>query len=88
MGESTKESSRGREEESEDASHDGGYGLTLRELTVLRLLAEGKSDKEIAHELQISPLTVHKHVSNILAKMNAGSRTEASMRAFREGLVP
>ena len=63
------------------------YRLTFRELTVLHHVATGKADKEIAHELGISPLTVHKHVANILAKMSAASRTEAGVRALREGLV-
>ena len=63
------------------------YGLTIRELTVLQLMATGKLDKQIAGELGISLLTVHKHVSNILGKMNAASRTAASVRAVREGLL-
>ena len=63
------------------------YGLTFRELTVLHLVAAGRADKEIARELGISPLTVHKHVANILGKMNAASRTEAGVRALREGLL-
>ena len=60
------------------------YGLTNRELVVLDLVATGKADKEIAAQLVISPLTVQKHVSNILAKMGAGSRTEAAVRAVQE----
>jgi PAS domain S-box-containing protein len=63
------------------------YGLTFRELTVLHLVAAGKADKEIGAELSISPLTAQKHTSNILAKMSAGSRTEAAARALREGLL-
>ena len=63
------------------------YGLTFRELTILYLVAAGKSDKEIGTELDISPLTAQKHISNILAKMGAASRTEASVRAVREGLL-
>ena len=63
------------------------YGLTFREFTVLHLVAAGKTDKEIARELGISPLTVHKHVSSILARMSASSRTEAGVRALREGLL-
>lgn len=63
------------------------YGLTFRETTVLHLVAQGKSDKEIAVELGISPLTAHKHLSNILSKMGAASRTEAGVRAVREGLL-
>ena len=63
------------------------YGLTFREFTLLHLVAAGRADKEIAKELDISPLTVHKHVGNILGKMNATSRTEAGVRALREGLL-
>ena len=63
------------------------YGLTFREFTVLHLVAAGKADKEIASELGISVLTANKHVSNILSKMNATSRTEAGVRALREGLI-
>jgi PAS domain S-box-containing protein len=63
------------------------YGLTFRELTVLHVVAAGKSGKEIATELGISPLTVQKHLSNILAKMDAASRTEAVARGLREGLL-
>ncbi len=63
------------------------YGLTFRELTVLHLVATGESDKEIGAELSISPLTAQKHLSNILAKMSAGSRTDAAVRALREGLL-
>ena len=62
------------------------YRLTFRQLTVLHLVSEGKSDKEIGTELGISPLTAQKHVSNILTKMDAASRTEAGVRAVREGL--
>jgi DNA-binding CsgD family transcriptional regulator len=63
------------------------YHLTFRELTILRVMAIGKSDGEIATALHISLLTAHKHVANILGKMGAASRTEASTRALREGLV-
>jgi DNA-binding NarL/FixJ family response regulator len=63
------------------------YDLTFREFTVLNLVAEGKTDKAIAADLGISPLTVHRHVSNIRKKMNCGSRTEAGTRAIREGLI-
>jgi DNA-binding NarL/FixJ family response regulator len=63
------------------------YGLTFRELTVLRLVVAGKSNKEIGVTLGISPFTASKHVANILRKMGAGSRTEAGVRAVREGLL-
>jgi len=61
-------------------------GLTDRERDVLRLLAEGQSNKEIGAELFISPKTASVHVSNILAKLHAASRTEAAAIAHREGL--
>jgi PAS domain S-box-containing protein len=63
------------------------YGLTFREFSVLHLVARGAADKEIADQLGISTFTVNKHVANILGKMNASSRTEASVRAHREGLI-
>ena len=69
---------------------DGGpaplSGLTEREGEVLRLLAAGHSNREIGAELFISPKTVSVHVSNILAKLNAASRTEAAAIAHRSGL--
>jgi DNA-binding CsgD family transcriptional regulator len=63
------------------------YGLTFREITVLHLVTAGESDREIGITLGISHLTAQKHVANILAKMGAASRTEASVRALREGLL-
>ena len=63
------------------------YGLAFRELTVLHQVAAGKADKEIGLELGISPLTASKHLTNILGKMGAASRTEAGVRALREGLL-
>jgi PAS domain S-box-containing protein len=63
------------------------YQFTFREFTVLHLVARGASDKEIAGELGIALSTVNKHVSNILGKMNAASRTEAGVRAVQEGLA-
>jgi DNA-binding CsgD family transcriptional regulator len=61
-------------------------GLTDREREVLRLLTTGNSNKEIGADLFISPKTVSVHVSNILAKLRAASRTEAAAIAHREGL--
>jgi DNA-binding NarL/FixJ family response regulator len=63
------------------------YGLTPRELSVLRLVTVGLTDKEIAKRLGISAETARKHVANIRRKMGASSRTEASVRAVKEGLV-
>jgi PAS domain S-box-containing protein len=63
------------------------YGLTFREMTVLQLVVSGRADKEIGKALGITTTTVHKHVASILDKMGASSRTEAGVRAIREGLV-
>jgi NarL family two-component system response regulator LiaR len=62
--------------------------LTEREVEVLRLLAGGSSNKEIAEPLGISEGTVRKHVSSILSKLHLASRTQAALFAMREGLVP
>jgi DNA-binding CsgD family transcriptional regulator len=62
-------------------------GLTEREREVLSLLVAGCSNREIGSELFISPKTVSVHVSNILAKLKAASRTEAAAIAHREGLT-
>ncbi len=70
------------------ASPDGvPYDLTPRELEVLAILVRGGTDREIADELSISHRTVQVHVSNILGKLEAGSRTAAAALAIREGLV-
>ena len=61
--------------------------LTEREIEVLRLLAQGESNKQIATELGISEATVRKHVSNILSKLHLASRTQAALFAMREGLT-
>jgi two-component system, NarL family, response regulator LiaR len=61
--------------------------LTDREVEVLRLLAEGKANKEIAASLFISETTVKTHVSNILLKLGVPSRTQAALYAVRIGLV-
>jgi DNA-binding NarL/FixJ family response regulator len=63
------------------------HGLSTRELEVLRLVAAGKSNKEIAAELVISEHTVARHVQNILAKLRVSSRTAAGAFAFEHGLV-
>ena len=54
---------------------------------MLRLVAAGRTDREIAEELVIGVRTVSTHVGNILNKTNAGNRTEATRYAIREGLV-
>jgi NarL family two-component system response regulator LiaR len=61
--------------------------LSERELEVLRLLAQGKSNREIADQLFISDPTVRTHVSNILGKLHLASRTQAALYALKEGLA-
>jgi NarL family two-component system response regulator LiaR len=61
--------------------------LTKRETEVLRLLARGRSNKEIAVDLSIAEKTVKTHVSNILGKLGVSSRTQAALYAIRIGLV-
>jgi DNA-binding CsgD family transcriptional regulator len=62
-------------------------GLSERELQVLRLIAHGQSNVQIARALVISPNTVQRHVSNILAKTSLANRAEAASYATRLGLV-
>lgn len=61
--------------------------LTERELEVLRLIAQGKSNREIADQLVIAEMTVRTHVSNVLGKLHLASRTQAALYALREGLA-
>jgi len=61
--------------------------LTEREVVVLRLIAQGLSNQEIALDLVISEATVRTHVSNILGKLHLASRTQAALYALREGLA-
>jgi DNA-binding NarL/FixJ family response regulator len=62
-------------------------GLSERELEVLRILAAGKSNKEIAFELSISEKTVHSHVASIFGKLGVGNRTEAAAFALKQNLA-
>ena len=63
------------------------FALTPRELDVLRLLAEGMTNKEIGNELSIAEDTVKKHVQNIIWKLRAADRTQAAIIAYRSGLL-
>jgi NarL family two-component system response regulator LiaR len=61
--------------------------LTEREFDVLRLIAKGCSNKEIALKLSVSELTVRTHVSNILCKLHLASRTQAALYALQKGIT-
>ena len=67
-----------------DADADG---LTRRELEVVRILAVGRTNREIAQELFLSPRTIDMHVRNILRKLDCRSRGEAAHRAGERGLL-
>jgi ATP/maltotriose-dependent transcriptional regulator MalT len=62
-------------------------GVTPRERDVLRLLADGLTNQQIAERLVVSPHTVHRHVTNILRKLDLPSRTAAAAHAVRSGLL-
>jgi NarL family two-component system response regulator LiaR len=64
-----------------------GHDLTDREREVLALLVQGKTNKEIARELTLSPATVRAYVSNILSKLGAGNRTKAVSLALQHNLL-
>ena len=61
--------------------------LTRRELEVLHMLAAGSGNREIASQLGVSEHTVKFHVSSILGKLGAATRTEAVTRGYKEGLI-
>jgi DNA-binding NarL/FixJ family response regulator len=66
---------------------DTERALTLRELEILEMLAEGLSNQAIAARLRLSTYTVKFHVASILGKLGAGSRTEAVTLGVRRGLI-
>ena len=77
----------------QELSHAGEAGrqttepLTERELDVLRLIAQGMSNKEIAAKIFVAEWTVRSHVSNILGKLHLASRTQAALYALRSGIA-
>ena len=66
---------------------DGLQGQPEREVDVVRLVARGLSNREIAESLVISERTVRTHVTNILGKLHLGNRTQVALYALREGLT-
>lgn len=75
------------QENSTDNKKPEGPELTERELDVLRLLAQGDGDRDIAEKLVVSDRTVHFHVGNILSKLHLANRTQAALYAIRKGLA-
>lgn len=63
------------------------HDLTEREITVLRLVADGKTNKEIANSLNLSEKTVKNHVRNIFHKLQVYDRTQAAILAIRKGII-
>lgn len=63
-------------------------GISERELQVLELLAAGRSNKEIANRLEVSPNTVKTHVARLFEKLEVRRRTEAILRARELGMIP
>ncbi len=72
----------------QEAGQSVSEALTKREIEVLRMIAAGLSNKEIAVELGVSSHTAKFHVAQIMAKLGAMSRTEAASLGIRRGLVP
>lgn len=66
----------------------GVGGLTAREMEVLRLMAQGCSNRDIAHTLVMSVNTVRCHVRNLILKLDSHSKLEAVARAVRQGILP
>ena len=73
--------------EEPDVVESNEEGLTKREMEVLKLIAEGLYNKEIADRLTISEKTVKNHVSNIFRKIDVSDRTQAAVYAIRSGYV-
>src|ERR1700721_784351 len=69
------------------AEHTAEDDLSAREIEVLRLIAAGNANKEIAHKLGIAEETVKSHVTNILAKLHANDRTHAVTTALKRGII-
>jgi len=70
------------------AERMGTEDLTVRELDVLEQIVQGKSNKEIGTELEISEATVKTHINSLLSKLGVTDRTQAATAAIRRGIVP
>lgn len=64
------------------------HDLTKREITVLRLVANGQTNKEVANSLELSEKTVKNHLGNIFHKLHVYDRTQAAVLAIRRGIIP
>jgi DNA-binding NarL/FixJ family response regulator len=71
----------------ESGDHATGTTLTPKEIRILRLIAHGNADKEIAGELSVSEETIKAQVRNILSKLEAKDRTHAAMVGFKRGII-
>ncbi len=78
---------RVREQNFKSEQPDDLLALSARETEILRLVAQGRDNTEIARELYLSPSTVKNHVSSILEKLGVDSRVQAAVRAARAGIV-
>jgi len=77
----------GRPQPSAVPQKRNAHGLTARELDVLRLLAQGETNAEIAHRLTLSVNTVERHVANLYRKIDARGRADATAFAVRQGIA-
>jgi DNA-binding CsgD family transcriptional regulator len=82
-----RESARAPASRSAPSAPSDTYGLSARELEVLRLLATGKTNRVIARELCVSDKTIDRHVSNLFGKLGVSSRAAATAFAYEHGLV-
>jgi DNA-binding CsgD family transcriptional regulator len=73
--------------EEAEPKRDPSIRLTERELDVIRLVAEGKSNKEIGEELHLSPLTIKSHLTRIMRRLGTGDRANIVYRCLRAGLI-
>lgn len=66
----------------------GSAALSAREIEIVRLITQGKTNDEIAAELSLSPRTVHSHIASAFKKVDATNRTQLAVYALTNGLIP